>query len=189
MRSEAFDALLATLKKAAVALDEEGIPFLLGGGLACWVRGGPESDHDLDLMLKKEDADSALDALERHGFRTEKPPEGWLYKAWDEDVLVDLIFHPTGIPITEEVIERGEDREVEAMPMRVMVLEDVFVTKLLALDERNVDYSGVLEMARPVREQVDWEEVRRRTTDSPYARAFFTLVEGLGIVKPLPTGR
>ena len=189
MKTAEFQALLDTLKKAAVALDEEGVPFLLGGGVACWVRGGPESDHDLDLMVKEQDADRALDALTEHGFRTDKPPEGWLYKAWDGDVLVDLIFHPTGIPVTDDVIERGEAMEVEAMPMRVMTLEDVFVTKLLALHEHNLDYKSVLEMARPVREQVDWDEVRRRTADSPYATAFFTLVEGLGVVEPPPTGK
>jgi predicted nucleotidyltransferase len=188
MRTAAFEALLATLKKAAVALHEEGVPFLLGGGLACWVRGGPESDHDLDLIVKEEDADQALEVLERRGFRTEKPPEGWLYKAWDDGVLVDLIFHPKGIPITDEVIERGEKLEVEALPMRVMTLEDVFVTKLLALDERGLNYAPALEMARPVREQVDWDDVRRRTAESPFAKAFFTLVEELGIVRPSPAG-
>jgi predicted nucleotidyltransferase len=189
MRTEGFDALLETLKKAALALKAEGVPFVLGGGLACWVRGGPESDHDLDLMVKPEDADAALDALEGHGFRTERPPEGWLYKAWDDGVLVDLIFRPTGLAITDDVIERAEDLEVEAMPMRVMTLEDVFVTKLLALDERSLDYESLLEMARPVREQVDWDDVRRRTADSPYAAAFFTLVEDLGVVEPPPTGK
>jgi hypothetical protein len=44
-------------------------------------------------------------------------------------------------------------------------------------------------MARPVREQVDWEEVRERTAESPYARTFFTLVEGLDVVQPPPTGK
>lgn len=140
-------------------------------------------------MVKEEDADRALDVLTRLGMRPEKPPEGWLYKAWDDDVLVDLIFRPTGMPITDEVMERGEDLEVVATPMRVMALEDVFVAKLLALDERNLDYSSLLEMGRPVREQVGWDDVRRRTAESPYARAFFTLLEGLGIVKPRPTGK
>jgi hypothetical protein len=189
MRSEAFDALLQTLKKAAAALREEGIPFLLGGGLACWVRGGPQSDHDLDLMVKEEDADRALDVLAREGFRPEKPPEGWLYKAWDDGVLVDLIFRPTGLAITDEVFERAEELEVVATSMQVMALEDVFVAKLLALDERSLDYASLLEMARPVREQVEWDDVRRRTAASPYATAFFTLVEELGIVNPRPTGK
>ena len=43
------------------------------------MRGGPESDHDLDFMLKQEDAERALDVLSREGMRPEKPPEGWLY--------------------------------------------------------------------------------------------------------------
>jgi hypothetical protein len=33
-----------------------------------------------------------------------------------------------------------------------------------------------------VREQVDWDAVRGRTAHSPYAAAFFTLAEGLGVV-------
>ena len=52
--------------------------------------------------------------------RPERPPEEWLYKACDGDVLVDLIFRPAGLEVTDEVIERGEEREVEAMTMRVM---------------------------------------------------------------------
>ena len=46
----------------------------------------------------------------------------------------------------------------------------------------------MLKIARTLREQVDWEEVRERTAESPFARAFFTLVEGLEIVEPGPVG-
>jgi hypothetical protein len=63
-----------------------------------------------------------------------------------------------------------------------MALEDVFVTKLTALREHELDYESVVQMARPVREQVNWDEVRKRTEESPYAQAFFTLVEELRIV-------
>jgi hypothetical protein len=189
MANEDFDAMIATLKKAAGALHDAGIPFMLGGGLAAWARGGPESDHDLDLMVKPENAEQALDALAEAGMRPEKPPEGWLYKAWDENgVLVDLIFEPVGLPITDEALGRSEVLEVEAVPMRVMTLEDVLVTKLLALSERSLDLGGVLDTARPVREQVDWDNVRERTAGSPYAAAFFTLVEVLGIVEPARSG-
>ena len=182
--NEDFDAIVATLKKAAAALRAADVPFVLGGGLACWVRGGPQSDHDLDLMLKRDDAERALGVLGDHGMRVEKPEEGWLYKAWDENnVLVDLIFEPMGIPVTERLIERSEVLEVAAVSMRVMTLEDVLVTKLLALDEHALDYDPLVQIARPLREQVDWKAVRERTADSPYAAAFFTLVEELGIVE------
>ena len=49
-----FSDIEATLKKAAAALREADVPFLLGGSLASWARGGPESRHDLDLMIKEE---------------------------------------------------------------------------------------------------------------------------------------
>jgi predicted nucleotidyltransferase len=178
-----FDELLETLKKVAGWLRNADIPFLLGGGLAIWAHGGPESGHDLDLMLKQPDAERAVGVLGEAGLKTERPPEGWLYKAFDGDVLVDLIFEPSGQPIEDEVFARAEELNVHAVPMEVMSLEDVFVTKLTALREHELDYDSVVQMARPVREQVDWEDVRRRTEDSPYAAAFFTLVEELGIVE------
>jgi hypothetical protein len=181
MSNESFPAMLATLKRSAGALREAGIPFMLGGGLACWVRGGPESDHDLDLMVKPEDAEQAIATLAAIGLQPEKPSEGWLYKAFDEDVMVDIIFSPVGVAITDEVLARAEMLEVEAQPMLVMTLEDVLVTKLLALDENSLDYKSVLLIARSLREQIEWEDVRTRTAGSPYAAAFFTLVEELGV--------
>jgi hypothetical protein len=181
-RETPFDELLETLRKVAGLLRDAEVPFLLGGGLAVWARGGPETVHDIDLMLRQPDAERGRRVLEAGGLRTEEPPEGWLYKAFDGDVLVDLIFEPSGQPIEDSAFDRAEELNVHAVPLQVMALEDVFVTKLTALREHELDYDSVVQMARPVREQVDWDEVRSRTEGSPYAQAFFTLVEGLGIV-------
>jgi hypothetical protein len=41
-------------------------------------------------------------------------------------------------------------------------------------------------MARALREQIDWAKVRSRANDTPFARAFFVMVEGLGIAPDLP---
>ncbi len=174
-----FERLLETLKRAAGALREADLPFALGGGVAVWAHGGPETEHDLDLFVKPEDADRALEVLTAEGFRPEKPPEGWLYKAWDGDVLVDLIFEPSSVTIDDDFIASAPLTEVYAVRMRVLRPEDVLVTKLLAMREHDVDYEAVLEIARSVREQIDWDEVRERTRDSPYAKAFFTLVDEL----------
>ena len=181
-----FQDIERTLKKAAAALREADVPFLLGGSLASWARGGPETRHDLDLMIKPEDAERAVAALEESGMRIEQPPEEWLIKAWDDDVLVDLIHCPKGIPMDDEVIARGEKRSVLGMQMRVMALEDVLVTKLSALNEHALRYESLLRIARALREQVDWEDVRSRTEDSPFARAFFVMLDGLGIVDAAP---
>jgi Nucleotidyl transferase of unknown function (DUF2204) len=170
-----------TLKRVAAVLRDAEIPFVLGGGFAAWANGAPPSDHDLDLMLKPEHADRALEALAGAGLRPEKPPEEWLYKAWDGDVLVDLIFRPQGFEIDDDVIERSPPTNVEAVRMRVMTPTDLLVSKLLALREHEVDYDSVLEVARALRERIDWDEVRARTEHWPFATAFFTLVTELEI--------
>jgi hypothetical protein len=177
-----FSDIEATLKKAAAALRGAGVPFLLGGSLASWARGGPESRHDLDLMIKRSDVEPALAALSAAGMRVDDPPEEWLVKAWDGDVLVDLIFSPKGLPIDDEVLGRGEEMSVLSMQMNVMAIEDVLTTKLMALTEHNLRYDGLLAIARALREQVDWEQVRSATSSSPFARAFFVLLEGLEIL-------
>jgi Uncharacterised nucleotidyltransferase len=170
------------LKRAAAALRQADIPFLLGGSLASWARGGPQTRHDLDLMIKPEDVERALEALTDAGMRPERPPEAWLVKAWDQDTLVDLIYCPRGLPMDDDVIGRGEELSVLGMDMRVMALEDVMATKLMALTEHSLRYEGLLQIARSLREQIDWNTVRVRTTGSPFARAFFVLLEDLGIV-------
>ena len=179
-----FDRLIETLKRASAALRGAGVDFVLGGGVAIWARGGPETEHDLDFFVRPEDAERALQVLSEAGFRPEKPPEGWLYKAWDDDVLVDLIFDPTGVTVDDEFVEGAEEAEVSAVRMRVLRPEDVLVTRLLALKEHALDYDGLLETARAVREQIDWDDVRRRTKDSPYAKAFLTLVDELEVSGP-----
>lgn len=180
--NEEFAHLLDVMKKAGGTLNDAEIPWALGGGLACWARGGPETEHDVDILVKLDDAERAQAALVEAGMRPESPPEGWLLKAYDGDVLVDLIFDPKGGPIDDDFFARCEELEVYAMRMRVAPLEDVLTEKLLALNEQDLAFGDVLELARSLREQVDWDEVRVRTAGSPFAKAYFTLLEALDII-------
>jgi putative nucleotidyltransferase-like protein len=183
--TEPFESILGAMRKGAGALKEANVPFLLGGGLACWARGGPPTDHDVDFLVRPENAEAGLEALARAGMETERPPEHWLYKAYDDGILVDLIFEPSGLRVDDEVFARAEELEVRAVRMPVASLDDVVTTKLTALSEQDLDYRSVLEIARTLREQIDWTWVREQTARSPYAKAFFTLVEELGIVEPV----
>src|SRR5919205_875603 len=133
MAEDPFKEFTATLKKSVAAFREAQVPALLGGSLAIWARGGPETKHDLDFMVRPEDAERALQALVDVGMEPEKPPEAWLYKAWDGDILVVL-----------------------AISVNLMALEDVFATKLMSFDEHSCDYQSALLMARSLREQIDW---------------------------------
>jgi len=184
-QAQTHAAIGEALRRATAALRDGGVPFMLGGSVACWARGGPRSQNDVDLVVPPDEADAALDALENAGMRTERPPEEWLYKAYDGDVMIDVIFDPTGLaPITRERIAEAEVMPVLAISMPVMSIEDVLTSKLLSLSEQRLDYAPVVEIARALREKIDWESLADRTSESPYARAFFALLRELEV---LPT--
>jgi hypothetical protein len=172
------------LRASAAALRDAAIPFMLGGGLACWARGGPRIENDVDLMVARADARHALDVLVAAGMRSEEPPEDWLLKAYHDDVGVDLIFGPLGVEVTREAIESADVMPVLAMDMRVMRAEEVLVSRLLALGEQDLDFTVLLRIARALREQVDWASLRRRVDGSPYALSFLTLLEELNVIAP-----
>jgi hypothetical protein len=177
------DGLLDAMRRAAAILRDHGIDFALAGGFAIYARGGPERGHDIDFLLRRSDAEEALLLLEGAGFRAERPPEGWLFKVFDEDgSLIDLIFAPNNRPEeVPKILARADELEVHAITIKVMSVTDVLASKLRALKEHEVDYDDVLEIARACREQIDWQALRERTGDSPYASAFFTLVDELGL--------
>jgi hypothetical protein len=177
------------LKRAAAALRGADVPFALAGSVAAWARGGPAPCNDLDFAIPEEHADRAERALADYGMRTERPPEGWLLKAWDGDVLVDLIWDLEGLEEAEVLLGRAEELSVQAVRMPVLRVNDVVVSMLCAFDEHELDFSGPLAIARALREQIDWRDVRERTAHSPYARGFIALLEALEIVSPAPAPR
>ena len=61
----------------------------------------PRTDHEF-LPAALEIIDRAIELAP--DTRAEKPPEGWLYKAWDGDVLVDLIHTVTGYEDVRDIL-------------------------------------------------------------------------------------
>jgi hypothetical protein len=173
-----------SLKLAAATLRDAGVPFALAGSAAAWARGAPEPRNDIDFVVESAEADRAERALAAAGMRTERPPEGWLLKAWHGEVMIDVIWDLESCPDARTVIERAEELTVDAVPMRVMAIDDVIASKLCAFDEHDLDFTGPLAIARALREQIDWAAVRERTARSPHARGFLALLEELGVIAP-----
>ncbi len=190
MPSIQSEPLLEVLKRIAAILRDGQVEFALAGGLAAWARGGPPTEKDVDILIRQEDSERVQALARDAGLRVEVPPEGWLVKAWDGDVLIDLIHHPTGFPVDDELLARCDELVVYAVQMRVMRIGDLMTSKLLALTEHNLDLGPPLQIARALREQIDWDDLWERTHDSPFARTFFTLVRDLRLVDgPVPAPR
>jgi hypothetical protein len=174
--------LVATLKKVAYQLKQLDVPFALAGSFAVYARGGQPVDHDVDFLIKAEDAERVLAALVDAGFRGEVPPEGWLVKVFEEDRLVDLIFSPVQQPVTDEILADADVLPVNAVHMPVLSATRLMIHKMLTWTTHHCDFSRGLPMARSLREQIDWARVQRETAHSPFARAFMVLLDGLDVI-------
>ena len=156
-------AFLAVLDEAIEALDDDGVPYLLMGGIAsaCW--GRPRWTHDIDLFVKPQDARRVLDALAQAGFETEETFPDWLYKASKHGQLIDIIFRSTGdIYVDDEMLARAQLREFEGRCVRIIPPEDLLVIKALVHGEHMprhwYDALGLLASC----ERLDWEYLVRR---------------------------
>ncbi|MET0136015.1 MAG: hypothetical protein ABW215_20735 [Kibdelosporangium sp.] len=181
MGSDIQDALLRTLTKVASALRPTGIRFALTGGCAVYARGGPETEHDVDILIKEADTEVAVKALVEYGMRADDPPEEWLTKVFDGDRLVDLIFCANERPVDDELLDTAEDLRVGATTIPVQRATEVLAGKLLALGPHRCDLTVLLPIARALREQIECPRLREMTDHWPYAAAFVLLCDRLAI--------
>jgi hypothetical protein len=178
-----LEGLREGLKLVGVALKESGLAFALTGGYAAWVYGSPEPLHDVDFLVRAEDAAAAADALRRRGLEVEEPPEDWLFKVRVNGGVIDVLHRSLGPTTVDEMLAAAREASVLSVDMPVLSPTDVTTEKLLALDEHYCDLGAILPTLRALREQVDWTEVRRRTHGGPFAETVLFLLERLRIIE------
>lgn len=178
------DELREALRRAASALKAEGPAFALAGSYALWVHGGPEPSHDVDFVVAEQDVEAAAMTLSKAGFDIRRPPEEWLFKAAlgvDGPALVDVLHRINRVPVDAKLIERAEVQDVLALAIPVLTPTEVLTQKLRALNEHHCDFAALLPLVRAVREQLDWPALRETTSANPFAAAFLSLCQNLGI--------
>ncbi len=170
------------LKSVATALKQASLPFALAGGYAVWARGGPESEHDVDFVLRPADSQTVRATLLDVGLHEVESSEDWLTKVGRDDVVVDLIHRlPTG-DVDDVLLDRCTELSVDSVRMPVMSATDLLLCRILVFSAHSCDFSPVLGFARALREQVDWDRVRREADSDPFARAFMQLLESLEVI-------
>jgi predicted nucleotidyltransferase len=152
----ASDEVTRVLAEAINVLDADGVGFLVMGGLAAHAYARPRTTEDIDLFVRPEDANRALDAFSAAGFEVEETDPMWLYKAWLDGVLVDLIFRSSGdIYLDDQMIERAVEREIRGSMVKLVSAEDFLVIKAVATTEQGshhwYDALGLI-----ARHPIDW---------------------------------
>jgi predicted nucleotidyltransferase len=135
------DRLPVVLDETMAALREADIQFLLIGGVGSCVFGRDRGTRDIDVFVRPESAENALTALADRGFRTKKEYEHWLYKAWKDEVLVDVIFRSSrDILLDQEMLDRARVVTFRGREVPVAPPEDLVVMKAVAASEDTPRY-------------------------------------------------
>lgn len=103
-----------------------------------------------------------LEALRDAGFTTEETDPVWLYKAFKDDVMVDIIFMVMGgIYLDDEMQAHSIERELDGLRLRIPSPEDQIVIKAIVHREETsrhwFDSLAILGRA-----ELDWNYLLRR---------------------------
>ena len=178
----------AVLQETVESFDEAEIPVVLMGGIGSASHGRPRWTHDIDVFLRPEDAKRALEVLAGRGFEVEETYPDWLFKAFKNDIMVDLIFKSSGgILLDDEMIQRGQAIEFKGVAVKVIPPEDLIVIKAIVHDEHMPrhwhDALAVLAVA-----DIDWEYLERRARQYGARRVLSLLIYAQPNDLIVPTG-
>lgn len=184
------DLLLSVLDDTLAAVDALGRDYALIGGIASAVLGRPRVTRDIDLFVRAEDTNEIMVALDAAGFRTEQPDLDWLYKAFKDDVQVDVIFRGEGIVyLDDEMSDRIITRTYKGRTVRLVPPEDLLVMKALAHEEATPHYWHDA-LAIIAANELDWDYVLQRAQFG--ARRVLSLLvyaQSVDLVVPAPVIR
>jgi Uncharacterised nucleotidyltransferase len=161
-RAKADEAFVRVLRAAVETVERAGQPFLVLGGLASSLVGRPRWTHDIDFLVRPDDARDVLEALRGAGFTTEETDPVWIFKAFKDDVMVDIIFMVMGgIYLDDEMRTHSIERDYDGLRLRIPSPEDQIVIKAIVHREETsrhwFDSLAILGRA-----QLDWNYLLHR---------------------------
>jgi hypothetical protein len=159
--------LLRSLDDVIGAVTRLGIPYVVVGGIASSVLGRPRFTHDIDLLVRPEDARAILDELAPLGFATEERAPHWLFKAYRDGIETDLIFRSTGdIYLDDDILRHAVEGEFEGRRLLLMGREDLVVSKALAHQEHSPRH-WFDALALIASHELDWTYLLQRARRGP----------------------
>ena len=172
-------------RHAMCVLAEADVPFLVGGAYA-FARYAAIVRHtkDFDVMVRPEDSERALAALEKAGYDTDLTFPHWLGKAYCADAFVDIIFRSgNGIGIVDdEWFEHAEDDVVIDMPVKLVAPEEMIWHKAFVMERERFDGADVAHLLRERADKLDWDRMIKRFDE--HWRVLFGHLIFVGYVYP-----
>jgi hypothetical protein len=141
------------LADLCIALEEEGLDYMLVGGQANAIWGEPRATLDIDVTVWTNDVPAGVRALSRR-FRTlVDEPERFVFDTRvlplesSGQVRIDVIFG--ALPFEEEAVRRARAVTIGGRTVRVCTPEDLILMKIISDRPRDLeDARGVARRQR-----------------------------------------
>lgn len=152
---------------------------MVGGAYALRAHTGIWRDtKDLDLFLRKDRIEQALQVLDRAGYRTEYTDRLWIAKAYAGEYFIDLIFSSgNGIAIVDEHWERrATTAGVLGVPSLIVPAEEMIWSKAFIQERERFDGADIHHLLRCKGGKLDWKHLLSRFGDRHWEVLFVHLV-------------
>lgn len=152
-------------RRAMRTLKEAGVPFLIGGTYAFTrYTGIVRPTKDIDIFLKQNDIERALNVFEKAGYRPERPFPHWLAKAYCDKNFIDLIFSSAnGIAVVDdEWFEYAVEDEVLGLTLKLCPPEETIWSKAFIMEKERFDGADIAHLIRYQGDNFDWKRLLRR---------------------------
>jgi hypothetical protein len=173
-----YRSVMTTLNRAA-------IPFLVGGTYALeHYTGIVRSTKDLDLFVRRESLDCALEAIEATGHRTEVTHPHFLGKAYAGTKFVDVIFASGNgsCPVDDWWFEHAPHAALFGLPVAYCPIEEMIWSKAYVMERERYDGHDVAHLFRAGAAWLDWQRLVARF--GPHWRVLLAHVILFGFIYP-----
>ncbi len=152
-------------RRSVAALQDAGVPFLIGGAYVVEVYAGiSRRTKDFDLYLRPQHVDLAIQALKRAGYKTKKTFPHWLAKAERGSERVDLIFRAgNGLcEVDDSWFERASDDNFLGFDVKLCAPEEMIWMKAYIMERERFDGADIVHMLQSCADKLNWPHLVRR---------------------------
>jgi hypothetical protein len=152
-------------KHALETLNRAGVPFVVSGLYAIYEYTGIyRKTKDLDLFFEPEHVLDAARALKEAGFSVHLEQAHWLAKAYENHVLVDLIYGMgNGIALIDKGwYEHSRPGILAATPVRIAPPEELIWHRLFVSERHRWDMADTLHLLNYRGDELDWKRLLER---------------------------
>jgi hypothetical protein len=161
------------------------VPFLVGGGHALrHYAGGVRATKDLDVFVRRADAQALLDGMSTAGFETDLTFPHWLGKAHIEGDYIDVIYGSgNGLAeVDDGWFTYSHRATVLGVAVRLCPPEEMIWSKAFVMERERYDGADISHLIRAFGERLDWRRLVGRF--GPHWRVLLSHLILFGFIYP-----